>query len=181
MTNSDALPTEPNQIEPIQSEAKSDRPTRLRWQDYFSFSTDHKVIGIQYLVTTFFFFLIGGLLAMLIRAELITPQLNLVSRQLYNGIFTLHGTMMIFLWIIPCMAGFANYLVPLMIGARDMAFPALNAIAFWIIPPAGLLLLSSFFLPSGARHKPDGGLIRRSASKIRRGHCSTVNCFGSPA
>ena len=151
MTNSDALPTEPAPTEPAQLEpTQSDRPVRLRWQDYFSFSTDHKVIGIQYLVTTFGFFLIGGLLAMLIRAELLTPQLNLVSRQFYNGIFTLHGTMMIFLWIIPCMAGFANYLVPLMIGARDMAFPALNAIAFWIIPPAGLLLLSSFFLPSGA-------------------------------
>lgn len=119
------------------------------WQRYFSFSTDHKVIGIQYLVTTFIFFLIGGLLAMLIRAELLTPQLNLVSRSLYNGLFTLHGTIMVFLWIIPCLAGLANYMVPLMIGARDTAFPLLNALAFWIIPPTGILLLSSFFLPSG--------------------------------
>jgi len=119
------------------------------WRRYFSFSTDHKVIGIQYLVTTFIFFLIGGLLAMLIRAELLTPQLNLVSRSLYNGLFTLHGTIMVFLWIIPCLAGLANYMVPLMIGARDTAFPLLNALAFWIIPPAGILLLSSFFLPSG--------------------------------
>jgi cytochrome c oxidase subunit 1 len=124
--------------------------TQTKWQHLFSFSTDHKIIGIQYLVTTFIFFLIGGLLAMLIRAELITPELNLVGRPLYNGLFTLHGTMMIFLWIIPCLAGLANYLVPLMIGARDMAFPLLNAIAFWIIPPSGLLLLSSFFLPSGS-------------------------------
>src|ERR687886_1993498 len=119
------------------------------WRRYFSFSTDHKVIGIQYLVTTFIFFLIGGLLAMLIRAELLTPQLNLVSRPLYDGLFTIHGTMMIFLWIIPANAGLGNYLVPLMIGAKDMAFPLLNAIAFWMIPPSGLLLLLSFLLPSG--------------------------------
>lgn len=119
------------------------------WQRYFSFNTDHKVIGIQYLVTTFIFFLIGGLLAMLIRAELFTPELNLVDRPLYNGLFTLHGTVMIFLWIIPTLAGLANYVVPLMIGARDMAFPVLNAIAFWLIPVGGILLLSSFFVPGG--------------------------------
>ncbi len=119
------------------------------WRRYVSFSTDHKVIGIQYLLTTFVFFLVAGLLAMLIRAELITPDLNLVDRSVYNGLMTIHGTMMIFLWIIPCLAGLGNYLIPLMIGARDMAFPVLNAIAFWILPPSGLLLLSSFFLPSG--------------------------------
>ena len=86
---------------------------------------------------------------MLIRAELLTPESNLVDRPLYNGLFTMHGTIMIFLWIIPFNAGLSNYLVPLMIGARDMAFPLLNAISFWILPPAGLLLLSSFFLPNG--------------------------------
>jgi cytochrome c oxidase subunit I len=130
-------------------ESSRNRPQRS-WQRYFRFSTDHKVIGIQYLGTTFFFFLVGGLLAMLIRAELLTPELNLVDRSLYNGLFTIHGTMMIFLWVIPSLVGLANYLVPLMIGARDMAFPFLNGLAFWIIPPAGLLLLVSFFLPSGA-------------------------------
>jgi cytochrome c oxidase subunit 1 len=119
------------------------------WREYFSFNTDHKVIGVQYMVMTFIFFLIGGLLAMLIRAELLTPESNLVDRPLYNGLFTMHGTIMIFLWIIPFNAGLSNYLVPLMIGARDMAFPLLNAISFWILPPAGLLLLSSFFLPNG--------------------------------
>ncbi|MEA5504165.1 cbb3-type cytochrome c oxidase subunit I [Halotia wernerae UHCC 0503] len=119
------------------------------WRQYFSFSTDHKVIGIQYMVMTFMFFLIGGLLAMIIRAELLTPEANVVDRPLYNGLFTMHGTIMIFLWIIPFNAGLSNYLVPLMIGARDMAFPLLNAITFWILPPAGLLLLSSFLLPNG--------------------------------
>lgn len=119
------------------------------WRPYFGFSTDHKVIGIQYLVTSFIFFLCGGLLAMIMRAELITPPLNLVSRPLYNGLFTIHGTVMIFLWIFPANVGLANFLVPLMIGARETAFPLLNAIAFWMIPVSGILLLSSFFLPSG--------------------------------
>ncbi len=119
------------------------------WRRYFSFSTDHKVIGIQYMVMAFIFFLIGGMLAMLIRAELITPASNLVDRPFYNALFTMHGTVMIFLWIIPFNAGLANYLVPLMIGARDMAFPLLNAISFWMLPPAGILLISSFLLPTG--------------------------------
>jgi len=124
--------------------------SQANWRQYFTINTDHKVIGIQYLVTSFIFFLIAGLLAMLIRAELVTPELNLVNRSFYNSLFTMHGTIMIFLWIIPSLSGLANYLVPLMIGARDMAFPRLNAMAFWIVPPAGLLLLSSFFLPGGS-------------------------------
>ena len=120
------------------------------WGRYFTFSVDHKVIGVQYVTTAFGFFLISGLLAMIVRAELITPASDLVDRPLYNALFTVHGTAMIFLWIIPAIVGVANYLVPLMIGAKDMAFPKLNAIGFWIIPPAGLLFFSSFLLPSGA-------------------------------
>ncbi len=130
------------------SEGGNSEP-RMGWRRYFGFSTDHKVIGIQYLVTTFIFFLIAGLFSMIMRGELLTAKSDLVDRPLYNGLFTLHGTMMIFLWIIPAQVGLANYLVPLMIGARDMAFPVLNDIAFWIIPFGGLLLLSSFLLPSG--------------------------------
>jgi cytochrome c oxidase subunit 1 len=124
-------------------------PEQTDWKRYFSFSTDHKVIGVQYLVTAFLFFLIGGLFAMIVRAELLTPQLDVVDRSLYNGLFTMHGTIMIFLWIFPANVGLANYLVPLMIGARETAFPVLNAIAFWLIPVVGILLLFSFFLPSG--------------------------------
>jgi cytochrome c oxidase subunit 1 len=120
-----------------------------QWRKYFSFSTDHKVIGIQYLVTSFVFYLIGGVLAELVRTELATPTVDFVSREVYNQLFTMHATIMIFLWIIPSLTGgFGNFLVPLMIGAKDMAFPKLNAIAFWIIPPSGLLLLASFFVGS---------------------------------
>jgi cytochrome c oxidase subunit 1 len=118
-----------------------------RWTDYFTFNTDHKVIGIQYFVTGFLFYLIGGVLAEGIRTELATPDPDFVDPSFYNSMFTLHGTIMIFLWIVPAGTGaFANYLIPLMIGARDMAFPRLNAVAFWILPPAGVLLLMSFFV-----------------------------------
>lgn len=117
-----------------------------KWLDYFTFSTDHKVIGIQYLVTSFLFFFIGGSFAEVMRTELATPEPDFISPELYNQLLTLHGTIMIFLWIVPAAAGFANYLIPLMVGAEDMAFPRLNAVAFWMIPPGGILLLCSFFV-----------------------------------
>jgi cytochrome c oxidase subunit 1 len=119
------------------------------WKRYFSFSTDHKVIGIQYLVTSFIFFLIGGIFAMILRGELITPEADLLDRTVYNGMFTMHGTVMLFLWTFPSLVGLANYLVPIMIGARDMAFPRLNAVAFWMVPVVGTLLMASFFVPGG--------------------------------
>jgi len=117
-----------------------------KWYDYFTFNVDHKVIGIQYLVTAFVFYLIGGLMAVAMRTELATANPDFIDPTLYNAFLTNHGTIMIFLWIVPAaIGGFGNYLVPLMIGARDMAFPKLNAIAFWLNPPAGLLILGSFF------------------------------------
>ncbi|NCO74359.1 MAG: cytochrome c oxidase subunit I [Cyanobacteria bacterium] len=128
----------------IVSEKSQHKERKLR--DYFTFNTDHKVIGIQYLVTSFLFYFIGGAFAEVVRTELATPDPDIVSPELYNQLFTLHGTIMIFLWIVPAGAAFANYLIPLMIGAEDMAFPRLNAVAFWLIPPGGVLLLSSFLV-----------------------------------
>ncbi len=119
------------------------------WRRYFSFSTDHKVIGIQYIVTAFFFFLLAGIFAMIMRGELITPEADLVDRTVYNALFTMHGTIMLFGWTFPVLAGLANYLVPLMIGARDMAFPRLNAVAFWMVPVFGALFILSFMVPGG--------------------------------
>ncbi len=123
----------------------TEHPTR-KWTDYFTFCTDHKVIGIQYLVSSFVFFFVGGAFAEVMRTELATPDPDFVSPEMYNQFMTLHGTIMIFLWIVPAGAAFANYLIPLMVGAEDMAFPRLNAVAFWLTPPGGILLLSSFFV-----------------------------------
>src|SRR5689334_549397 len=119
---------------------------RPKLSSYLRWSVDHKVIGIQYMVTTFFFFIVGGGLAMLFRTELLTPALDVVQTgQQYNQLFTIHATVMIFLFIIPFFAGVGNYLVPLMLGAKDMAFPWLNAFAFWLIPPAGIFILLGYF------------------------------------
>jgi cytochrome c oxidase subunit 1 len=123
------------------------RTERPALSEYFRWSIDHKIIGVQYIATALFFFIIGGFLAMLIRWELLTPELDfMASGEAYNTLFTIHGTVMIFLWIVPVFAGFGNYLVPLMLGAKDMAFPWLNAFAFWLIPPAGILMLLGWFV-----------------------------------
>jgi cytochrome c oxidase subunit 1 len=120
------------------------------WKDYFKVNTDHKVIGVQYLVTTVVFFVIGGMLALLVRAELAKPGMQYVDPQTYNGLFSVHASLMIFLFVIPAFAGLANFAVPLMLGAPDMAFPRLNALSFWLLPIAGLMMLSSFIVPGGA-------------------------------
>ena len=120
------------------------------WRDYFKVNTDHKVIGIQYICVSVFFMFIGGLMAMLVRAELASPGRQFVDPNTYNGIFSIHATLLIFLFVIPVFAGIANYVLPLMIGAPDMAFPRLNALSFWMLPVAGTMMLLSFLAPGGS-------------------------------
>ncbi len=120
------------------------------WKDYFRINTDHKVIGIQYTVNSFFFLLVGGLIAMLMRAQLAQPGSHFVDANTFNGLFSVHASLLIFLFIIPVFAGLGNFVIPLMIGAPDMAFPRLNALSFWLLPVAGLMMLGSFFAPGGA-------------------------------
>jgi cytochrome c oxidase subunit 1 len=135
--------------EPTQPEDHSGHGA-YSWRDYFRVNTDHKVIGMQYLATTIFFFLAAGMLAMLVRAELAKPGMQFFDNQTYNGLFSVHASLMIFLFVIPAFAGLANFVVPLMLGAPDMAFPRLNALSFWLLPIAGIMMLSSFLVPGGA-------------------------------
>jgi cytochrome c oxidase subunit I len=116
-------------------------------------TVDHKRIGILYGVSAFAFFLIGGIEALIIRLQLARPHSTLVGADTYNALFTMHGTTMVFLAIMPFSSAFFNYLVPLMIGARDVAFPRLNALSYWIFLVGGLFLNASFLV--GA--PPNGG------------------------
>jgi cytochrome c oxidase subunit 1 len=109
-------------------------------------TTDHKKIGIMYLVNSYFWFTVAGLLAVFIRAELAQTGTQFFGEERFNQLFTMHGTTMIFLFIIPILAGFGNYIVPLQIGALDMAFPRVNALSFWMLPLAGVVLFSSYAL-----------------------------------
>ena len=115
-------------------------------------TTDHKRIGIMYLVTTFVFFLVGGVEALLMRVQLGAPDNTFLTPATYNALFTLHGTTMIFLFVVPIMAGFANYFLPLMIGARDMAFPKLNALSYWLLLAGGIVFYASLLF-----HPPEAG------------------------
>ncbi|HAZ46727.1 MAG TPA: cytochrome c oxidase subunit I, partial [Cyanobacteria bacterium UBA11371] len=117
-------PVEKSQLSP--STSHSGHPKQWKWYDYFTFNIDHKVIGIQYLVLAFIFYLVGGAMAEAMRTELYTPDPDVLDPNLYNAFMTNHGTIMIFYWIVPAaIGGFGNFLVPLMIGARDLAFPRL--------------------------------------------------------
>jgi cytochrome c oxidase subunit 1 len=120
------------------------------WRDYLRVNTDHKVIGIQYTVTSFFFLFVGGLLAMLIRVQLAKPGMQFLTPEQYNGVFSVHATVLIFLFVIPVFAGLANFVLPLMIGAPDMAFPRLNALSYWLLPLGGIVMLMSFLAPGGS-------------------------------
>src|SRR5947209_9144776 len=127
----------------IAHEVTAPRQTK-RWIDWI-LTTDHKRIGIMYLVATFVFFMLGGVEALLMRAQLSVPNNSLVTAEHYNQLLTLHGTTMVFLFVVPVMAGFGNYFVPLMIVPRDMAFPRLNALSFWLLLCAGIVFYATIF------------------------------------
>ena len=129
-------------------------PARPPWYQgrYASWlvTTDHKRVGILYVSTSLLFFLGGGVLALLMRSQLATANEHFIVRGSYDELFTLHGTVMVFLVTVPILAGLGNFLVPLMIGARDVAFPRLNAMSYWFFLFGGLTLFLSFFASGGA-------------------------------
>jgi len=125
--------------------------TTKRWVDWVT-TTDHKRIGIMYLVLTFVFFVLGGIEALLMRVQLSVPNNTFLGGEHYNQLLTMHGTTMVFLFVVPIMAGFGNYFVPLMIGARDMAFPRLNALSFWLLLFGGIVFYATLFF-----HPPEAG------------------------
>jgi cytochrome c oxidase subunit I len=141
------------------------RPTQPKasWRRWL-FTVDHKKIGIMYGSTALIFFIIGGCEALLIRSQLWAPRNQLLSAETYNQVFTMHGTTMVFLVVMPIGAAFANYLMPLQIGARDVAFPRINAFSFWCFLAGGLFLNSSWLFGGGAdggwfNYAPNSGVI----------------------
>ncbi len=134
-------------VTPDQLHGHHHGPTGLmRWIT----TTNHKDIGTMYLIFSFIMFLSGGVMALTIRAELFQPGLQVVQPEFFNQLTTMHGLVMVFGAIMPAFVGFANWMIPLMIGASDMAFARMNNWSFWLLPPAALLLIGSFFVPGGA-------------------------------
>src|SRR5262245_7064093 len=148
-----ALPEGPSTARPPSALGALTRPPTLTgWRPRVT-TIDHKKIGVMYGAAALVFFVIGGLEALLIRAQLWAPRQHLLSAETYNQVFTMHGTTMVFLVVMPIGAAFANYLMPLQIGARDVAFPRINAFSFWAFLFGGIFLNTSWALGGGA----DGG------------------------
>ena len=123
---------------------------RRSWILEWLTTVDHKKIGIMYIANSFFFFFLAGILALVMRSELAVPGLQFLDDRTYNEAFTMHGTIMIFLFVVPVLAGFANYVVPLQLGAPDMAFPRINALSFWLLPVGGLMIMSGYLFGGAA-------------------------------
>jgi cytochrome c oxidase subunit 1 len=125
-------------------------PYRRSWVLDWLTTVDHKKIGILYIINSFLFFFAAGILALVIRSELAVPGLQFLDENTYNQAFTMHGTIMLFLFIIPALSGFGNYVVPLQLGAPDMAFPRINALSFWLLPLGGLMIFSGYLFGGAA-------------------------------
>jgi cytochrome c oxidase subunit 1 len=123
---------------------------RRSWVMDWLTTVDHKKIGILYILNSFLFFFAAGILALVIRSELMVPGLQFLDENTYNQAFTMHGTIMIFLFVVPVLAGFANYIVPLQLGAPDMAFPRINALSFWLLPLGGGLIFAGYLFGGAA-------------------------------
>ena len=107
-------------------------------------TVDHKKIGVMYVATAFFFFMLGGVMALFIRSELAVPGLQIFGEAAYNQLFGMHAITMIFLFVMPMTTGLANYIVPLQIGAADMAFPRINALSYWLLLGGGVMIMLAF-------------------------------------
>ena len=167
---------EMNSAIPLVSIASTDK-TAFDYIHSWLVTVDHKKLGMMYIMYGLLFFVVGGLEASLMRIQLAVPNNHFLSPQVFNQLFTMHGTTMVFLVGMPLIFGFANYLVPLMIGARDLAFPRLNAFGFWLSVFGGLLLYFSLIGAqgmAGAGSAPDVGwfayapLTARAFSKAER-------------
>ena len=135
------------------------------WTSWIT-TTDHKRIGIMYMVTTFVFFCLGGVEALMIRLQLGAAEQHAGHAAVYNQLFTMHGTTMVFLFVVPMMAGLANYFLPLMIGARDMAFPRLNALSYWLLLAGGHRVLRLDLLePAGSGLDELRAAVRASTTR----------------
>ncbi|MBM3741632.1 MAG: cytochrome c oxidase subunit I [Actinobacteria bacterium] len=146
-------PVAPVVVTPTETYGLLKRPVSSTGWRSWVFTVDHKKLGIMYAVTAMFFFIVGGIEALLIRLQLAAPNGKVLNADLYNQMFTMHATTMVFLFVMPMAAGFANYFVPLQIGARDVAFPRLNAFGFWALLFGGIFLNLAWFLGGAA----DGG------------------------
>jgi len=146
-------PVAPVVVTPTETYGLLKRPVSSTGWRSWVFTVDHKKLGIMYAATAMFFFIVGGIEALLIRLQLAAPNGKVLNADLYNQMFTMHATTMVFLFVMPMAAGFANYFVPLQIGARDVAFPRLNAFGFWALLFGGIFLNLAWFLGGAA----DGG------------------------
>ena len=133
-------------------------------------TTDHKMIGYLYLATSFAWFLIAGILALLIRAELARPGLQFLSSEQYNQVFTMHGTIMLLMFATPLFVGFANVIMPLQIGAADVAFPRMNMLSYWLYLFSGIVAFAGFLSPGGAASFGWTAYAPLSNNKIGRAH-----------